>query len=435
MAVRLVLAGRYGGAAGLQSSGLPGASAEDAPLRWLERVQVWVAQQAGELLEGARMDSDAQGRPVLRLQLHPAAEEVSVVAAGQHRVVVVADTTAVGPGYHRYLCELLHRLGGAFSVAWADAHADEGVGDPTGYFHTGDAAPLEGHMLAWLADTAGSVLALRSLGHANLALSLRPGHAFDPGGAAVLTPMGPRDEAWVQAVHEDPARGRDVFPWWEEGTGPRVRLGRALSRLWTEMVWRPPLLEEERRMFRSVARLLESAWREDPSLAYPWREWRELLGFLGVGGTLAEEVSRQALQTPEGPRIGYRRGTVQVTLPQGWAIRIPGSLAEAVLPDGSWVARDHRRSVRVLAERGLPAALEHGGEYEHKNARVTGYGDVVEEGDSGRLTALCDAGDRRALCIVTYDDLDEKAWALETWRTLDVERSAAPAQPRPQYLS
>jgi hypothetical protein len=425
MAVRLVLAGRYG-------SKVPGLD-EDAPGPWLTRVKAWVEQDAGELLESARVDVEREDRPVLRLSLHPAAEDVSVVAAGQGRVVVLADTTAVGPGYHRYVCDLLHRLGSALDISWVEAHEDEGVGDPTGYFHSGDARALEAQMLAWLGDTAESVLALRALGHANLAVSLRAGHAFEPVGA-VLTPMGPRDEAWVEAVHADPSRGRDVFPWWEAGTGPRVRLGRALSRLWTEMVWRPPLLEEERRLFRAVARLLESAWREDPTLAYPWREWRELLGYLGIGGTLAEEVSRQAGTTPEGPRIGYRRGTVQVTLPQGWAIRIPGSLAETHLPDGSWMARDHRRSVRVLASESLPAAEDHGGEYEHKNARVTSYGDVSEQGDSGRLTALCDAGARRALCIVTYDDLDEKDWALATWRTLDVER-AAPSAPRPQYLS
>ena len=48
------------------------------------------------------------------------------------------------------------------------------------------------------------------------------------------------------------------------------------------MVWRPPLLEEERRLFRNVARLLELAWREDPALDYPWREWQEVLGYLGI---------------------------------------------------------------------------------------------------------------------------------------------------------
>ena len=45
-------------------------------------------------------------------------------------------------------------------------------------------------------------------------------------------------------------------------------------------------------------------WREAPTLDYPWREWQEVLGYLGLGGTLAEEVSRRASLAAEGPRIG-----------------------------------------------------------------------------------------------------------------------------------
>jgi hypothetical protein len=171
---------------------------------------------------------------------------------------------------------------------------------------------------------------------------MRFGQVFEHPGA-LLTPLGPRDEAWLRAVAEEPQRGKDVFPWWEPGIHAASRRGRALSRLWTEVVWRPPLLEEERRLFRNVARLLEQAWREDPMLDYPWREWQEVLGYLGLGGTLAEEVSRRASLHME-----------------------PG-------------------------------------EY--------------------RLTALCHAGKRRALCVVSFDDPEEQDWALGTWHSLD--RAAA----------
>ncbi|RKH09114.1 hypothetical protein D7V97_17545 [Corallococcus sp. CA053C] len=418
--MKLLLAGRRGASDPLSFP-------PEAPLRWLERVEAWVQQAAGDLLEeGSRIEDGPQGAPVLRLRLHPAAGEVSVLAATQERLVVSAETSAVGPGYHLYLCDLLKALGEAHGIIWAPPDADAGVGDATGYFHSGDAGPVEEHMLGWLQHSVGQVLRMRSLGNSGFALSMRFGHTFQHPGA-LLTPMGPRDERWLRAVVEDPRQGMDVFPWWTPGVDARVRFQRALCRLWTDVVWRPPLLDEERQRLRDVARLLEQAWREDPSLPYPWREWQEVLGYLGVGGTVAEEVHRHALESPgTGPSIGYRRGSVQVALPEGWEIRIPGSLAETLLGDGSWVARDHRRTVRVLpledsAEEQLaPTSPERRAlELEHHGARVSGRASLHVGPGECRLTALCRSGNRRALCVVSFDDPDEQDWALGTWRSLD----------------
>ncbi|WNG15217.1 hypothetical protein [Cystobacter fuscus] len=415
MGVKLLLAGWYG-----QEDALSG---PEAPRPWLRRVEAWFREAAGDELEGTRVMDSVQG-PILLMRLHPAADDVAIVAAGQGRVVVSANTSMAGPGYHRYLCDLLHALGDALQVDWADsAITTAGVGDPTGYFHTGDASGIAPRMLAWLGEMAGRVLDFRRQGHSGAMLSLRAGHGFEHPGA-VLTPLGPRDEAWLRAVREDPSRGQDIFPWWAPGRGAAEKLGRALSRIWTEMVWRPPLLEEERQLFRDVARWLEQAWREDPSLSYPWREWQQVLGYLGKGGTLAEEVSRRASAAPSGPLIGYRRGSVQVTLPQGWEIRIPGSLAEQRLADGSWVARDHRRSVRFLPLQdvggiapGPEQALPY--EFQHQGERVKGRATLQSESGEYRLTALCEAGAHRALCVVSFDDPEEQEWALGTWRSLD----------------
>jgi hypothetical protein len=423
MGIKLLLAGRYQG--GEQSFSPP-----EEPELWLPRVEHWFQEVAGELLEQARIIEGPQGSPLLLLRLHPAAGDVSVLAAGQARLVVSADTSSVGPGYHRYLCDLLKRMGEALHITWAEPDANAGVGDPTGYFHTGEAGPLEAQMLAWLRDVVGKVLDMRQQGRSGLALSMRFGHVFEHPGA-LLTPMGPRDEAWLKAVHEEPRRGLDVFPWWEPGQNAASRLGRALNRLWTEVVWRPPLLEEERRRFRNVARLLEQAWREEPALEYPWREWQEVLGYLGMGGTLAEEVSQRANQAAEGPRIGYRRGAVQVVLPEGWEIRIPGSLAEEHLGDGSWVARDHRRTVRFVPLEGdeediAPVSPERRSlELEHHGARVSGRASLHVEPGECRLTALCRSGNRRALCVVSFDDPEEQDWALGTWHSLDRAVAAA----------
>ncbi|NOK13755.1 hypothetical protein [Corallococcus exercitus] len=417
--MKLLLAGRRGASDPLFAP-------PEAPLPWLQRVEAWVQQVADGVLEGSRIEDGPQGAPVLRLRLHPAAPEVSLLAATQERIVVSAETSAVGPGYHRYLVELLKNLGDLHGISWAPPDEDVGVGDATGYFHTGDAGPIEEHFLGWLQHSVGQVLRMRSLGNSGFGLSMRFGHTFQHPGA-LLTPLGPRDERWLRTVHEDPRQGTDVFPWWNPGVDARERFTRAMCRLWTDVVWRSPLLEEERQRLRDVARLLEQAWREDPTLPYPWREWQEVLGYLGMGGTVAEEVHRRALESPGvGPSIGYRRGSVQVALPEGWEIRIPGSLAETRLGDGSWVARDHRRTVRVLpledsVEDSLaPTSPERRAlELEHHGARVSGRASLHMGPGECRLTALCRSGNRRALCVVSFDDPDERDWALGTWRSLD----------------
>jgi hypothetical protein len=421
MAVKLLLAGRYEGGEQLFTP-------PEAPVPWLRRVERWFREHADEVLEGTRLEVGPQGSPVLQVRLHPAASEVSILAAGQARVVVSADTSAVGPGYHLFLCDVLRHLGEALRITWAERDDVAGVGDPTGYFHTGDASQVEPKMLEWLRTVSERVLEFRRRGRSGMALSMRFGHAFKYPGA-LLTPLGPRDEAWLRAVHEDPRRGTDVFPWWAPGLNASSRLGRALCRLWTEVVWRAPLLDEERQLLRDVARMLELAWREDPTLPYPWREWQEVLGYLGVGGTLAEEVHRHAKEATGGASLGYRRGDVSVTLPEGWAIRIPGSLAEQYLADGSWVARDHRRSIRFVplddASAIAPASAERRAlELEHHGERVSGRATLHVEPGECRLTAVCRAGEHSALCVVSFDDPDEQDWALGTWHSLDHDAAA-----------
>ncbi|MBZ4420731.1 hypothetical protein [Myxococcus sp. RHSTA-1-4] len=418
MSVKLLLAGRRGGGESLFS---PPEEAQS----WLRRVEGWFHEHTGELLEGLHRGTGPLGAPMLRLRLHPAASEISLVAASGGRLVVSAETSAVGPGYHVFLCDTLKVMGEALGVTWADANEAASMGDPTGYFHTGEAGPVEVYMLASIQESVARVLRMRRLGESGFGLSMRFGHTFEHPGA-LLTPLGPRDERWLRNVYDDPRLGIDVFPWWKPGIHARTRLNRALCRLWTDVVWRPPLLDEERGRLRDVARLLELAWREDPALPYPWREWQEVLGYLGVGGTLAEEVRRRAAQARGGPPMGYRRGAVQVALPEGWEIRIPGSLAEAHLQDGTWVARDHRRSVRFVpledgAEDSLaPTSAERRAlELEHHGKRVSGRASLHVEPGECRLTALCSSGRRRALCVVSFDDPDEQDWALGTWRSLD----------------
>jgi hypothetical protein len=395
--------------------------------QWLAQVADWLDEAAGDVpLESAILPTP-QG-PALRARIHPAADDLTLLAAGAGRVVVSARTSGAGPGYHRWLCGLLHALGEEAAIEWSPWNAAESVGDPTGYFHGGDAGAVDAAMHGWLESLAARMLARVRDGERGLPLSLRASPAFLCDGA-VLTPMGPRDADWLAETALDGTRGADVFPWREDGTGPRYRLGRALSLLWSDLRWRAPLSEDERLPLLEAAELLAGAWREDRSLAYPWREWRELLGFLGRGGTVADEVRQRAAGAAIAPSIGYRRGDVRISLPGSWSIRIPGALAEELHPDGTWLARDHRRAVRFrsaedTAAAGHPSADEllarGAGALEHRGPRVQSRATLVESPRGCELTAICAAPGTVAICTVSFEDPDDKDWALATWRSVDL---------------
>src|SRR5262249_50857510 len=145
--------------------------------------------------------------------------------------------------------------------------------------------------------------------------------------------------------------------WWDEGLGASFYLGRALCRMWQEVRWRKPLDGGEEEMLREVHADLVRAHDLDPTLAYPWREWHELIGQLrecdsafessGHGDTVALVAARAGESLP-GPLIGYRRKPVRVELAGGWSIEVPGEMAEE-WEEGTWSAWDGRRTVWCTA--------------------------------------------------------------------------------------
>ena len=74
--------------------------------------------------------------------------------------------------------------------------------------------------------------------------------------------------------------------------------------------------------------LLRHALPSDASLAYPWREWAELIRLRAMPDPIAERVFRQAERVDKAlPLIGYRRRPVTVAH-EGWQVRVPGSFGE-----------------------------------------------------------------------------------------------------------
>ncbi len=275
-------------------------------------------------------------------------------------------------------------------------------------------------------------------------ISMAIGHQY-PHHGPLVTPMGPRAVDWLEAVAADPSRGIDLFPWWEPGLGAPFYLGRAKARMWRDVRWRDPLAEDEGRLLMDVHLDLARAYRLDPTLDYPWREWAELIGpieshfgYLEMSGdNLETEIQQRARAIGASvPRIGYRRRPVRVELTDGWSIEIPGEMAEEWDDEELWIARDEARAIffksySVTRDDGdaPPAAeildgltLPDGRAVDHREGPVTGRAVLTspdgEEDPGWQLIGhhVVDGG--LAACNIIFGDADDCDWAIATWRSL-----------------
>lgn len=412
---------------------------------WLVRVRSWLEGNAGEPLESVRPGRDDADRPAVIVSLHPCAEDVEIAVPGPGRVSISAKTSTVGPGYHAFLCDLLHRLGGDLDVAWEAPDEESGTGDETGYFHTGDRGALEGEFLRWLRGVARLVADGLGRDYEWMTISMEIGHHYHHHGPLV-TPMGPRDPRWLAEVAEDPARGIDLFPWWSAGIGAPFYLGRAVARMWRDVRWRAPLADDEGRLLMDVHLDLARAYRLDATLDYPWREWHELMDLIEAhfgyveraGADVEAEVHRRAATGPAAtaPLIGYRRRPVRIDLTDGWSIEVPGDMAEDWDEEGLWIARDAGRAIFFKSyslsrdDGSRPCAgdildgltLPDGRRLDHRDEEVIGRAVLTapdeDEDPAWQLIGhhVVDGG--LAACNIIFGDRDECEWAIATWRSL-----------------
>jgi len=433
MGVGLHLAGKYGGGK-LLSRPVP-------VEQWLEQAAEWFQENAGDGLLYATTGQNFEGKPTLFVRLHPCAEDLEIFGEGRGRIIASGKTSITGPGYHLFVCELLKRLGSQLGVQWVQS--GEESGDETGYFHTGDKQAVYSGMLNWL-RTMGRLLTEQK-DMDNIQVNMAMDYSYDwP--APILTPLGPRSLDWAQAVADDPKRGIDLFPWWEEGQGAGYCLGRALALLWVDVRWRKPLSEAEEGVQSEAAELLAAAYEMDPKREYPWREWQELLNCLDEPGPMLGEVARRAEHAPDGPKLGYRRRSVTARIAGGWSIKYPGSFAEEWEEEGgTWVAWDDQRTIRftsftrqvedgeaVLSSQAVlddseMEETEEGERYEHEQDHLLGRATIrfVDEPDEeeddepywmlqGR-SALPGKLGLTTICFASEQDRD---WALETWKSV-----------------
>lgn len=393
----------------------------------LGALEAFAAALSGPFAPEASRAEDEEGRPLLALAIHPAAEPLRVVDHGRGRIAVEAITGTAGPGYHAHVTELLESAAGALGIAW------EHVEDESGYFESRDRRALENAITIWLGTTVHEVLGLHARGVHGLQMSLPEGTLFEHAGV-LATPMGPRDLAWLERVAKDPSAGIDVLPWWHEGEGAETLRAAAIAAMWIDVRWRAPLIESERRLFERVLGWLDRGQALAPELEWPWREQSEMLERLGEDSLRATRVHLRASALPLGAAIGYRREPVRVTLSGGWSIRVPGAFAERWEERGTWVGWDATRSVwlNTLEVRGsasteetLDALPEIEGEGElmgFERGPLRAIARFAEGEEDGvrlvQLRAHAALGAHAAFGTVVVARDEDREWALETWGSL-----------------
>lgn len=400
----------------------------------LAEIEAWLVAETAETAGPIRRTAEGAAEPSLRVLLHPAASDLEIGVGEGARVTAAATTAEVGPGYHTYLCQLLRRMGTDLSIAWEPADPGAGTGDQTGYFDSGQRADAESALLVWLHKALQAARASRAREGRGLQLLPFGDHRFAFEGA-IATALGPRDDEWLKAAIEDPRVAVDVWPWTSDAMDARYLLNRALVLMWSEVRWRSPATDGERETIEEVVRLLRKAYPFDPSLPYPWREWKELLFMAGASDPMSDRIAREARNAGSGgPRIGYRREPV-VAVHGGWALEIPGSFAERRTAE-EWWAGEGGRSITLAA---VSTGSENGpmtaeafldrvsgdlgsGALTHRDGPVVGKARLEVDHDSAVGLAVLDAysavrGSGAALRIEIHDPEDWE-WALGMWRSL-----------------
>lgn len=337
-----------------------------------------------------------EDRYVAELTFHPAAPAATLAVEPDAELVLRAETSTIGPGYHAHIIERVSPVLEELDFVWTDSF---------------DLAGTQAAMCAWLAGE------LQGDGPVRIGMPQSRMFQLD---APVQTVLGPRDAAWRDAVRADPLHAADAFSWWDVGPG-RAERSRALIALSLEVPWREPLDDAERELMSSVDEDLRAARKADPNLALPWPEWKEMLAHLGIED---EDVNEKAGDAK--PVLGYRRADLDVELSGGWWVRQPASMVSHWEDEGAkYWATDGDRAIEFSS---LTAPDE------HDSAKLLAVAPerypvierLVDGSRHGRVEAFEEQGVPVAICLMTEAPHvgiltckgGTREWALATWRSL-----------------
>lgn len=399
------------------------------PSQLLKEMEGWIGDYCQDL-RATTYIGQRDTNPTLFCGLHPAAEDLEISFIGQGQLTVSANTSSAGPGYHIFVCDMLHKLGDRFRLQWEEQN--EEYQDETGYFHSGDRDLVFAEMTNWLQTLASWFFdgTLKDKVHpTRLAMSLDTGFTWD---ARAITPLGPRDEDWLKAVAQNGNRGQDFFAWWNPELDAEYLLRRALVRIWSDVRWRPPSDDAEKQVLSYIADSLETAYKLNANLQYPWAEWAEILRYLARLDDEHRFVHDRAGATQ--PTIGYRRRDVAVQLPGNWWITVPGSFSD-FQPDENhnYCALDPPREVWVTSytfNGDLPALfklqrdeiLKKESVLVHEAENYVAWAEIRKQADQGKEWFLLTSSNvglgNRAVCTIVFMDTEDRDWAIGVWKSL-----------------
>jgi hypothetical protein len=461
---------------GLDLTGVARARQETNPDEFCRELCEWLPTVTGEFFEGAHgpgcghdhdhddgecghshdagaADDDTCRMVLGTVQLFPSTEALFIETGPGGLLRVSTKTSILGPGYHRWLCGILGKLGEEFDVEWKQFDEEGNPGDETGYFFYKDSARVDHEMLVWLKSACQALLEYQQRGYEGLGLSMPVSPQFLDFGP-VLTVLGPRSTEWLTQVINDSARGKDIFPWWDDEPLALVFRNRALCRMWDSVCWRPPLDEQEAELLSSVHNDLCQAYELDPSVALPWFEWNEIVGFLEeeheleLENNLRETLNEFAISHEKEPRIGYRRGKLRTRASGGWSVVVPGSFQELIDDEGNWGSQDDVRQVwissisivdkfdcpipaeELLASDELIEDEDDPSEFGPEipfgpHEQIIGTAHIRREEDAEtphwQLSGKCAVAGEIAITTILYQDKADEEWAIATWRSLLVQ--------------
>lgn len=376
----------------------------------------------------AHADLDSKSSQLtLWLDLHPGADYIEISIDKTGFICITSCTAATGPGYHAYLCDLINDLGQDLKISWIVGKQT----DVTSYFQTRDNASLDKYFMSWFKRLTNEILTLRPTASGNT-LCMPKSFTYPDWTDYVLSQLGPRHKAWVEAIHEFDSI--DICPWWNKGFTAEYYLGRALCLMWNKVCWRDPILDEETELLKEISQLLEQAYKLDPTLRLPWNEWAEILGFLRVENAF---VQSQIVQHMGRVPIGYRRGRMTVHFPSGWQATIPGSFCHDEDNQGTtFVGYDHlARNIRIypFSEKGLfrTSAKKIIDQYEaqcqpmpleHKSDKLLSKAFLryVEEanGNYWMLHGIAAITGKSLIFTICFENEELHDWAVKTWHTI-----------------
>lgn len=408
--------------------------------RLLGDVEQWLRAEYPDMVRSIRQAQGADGGARLSVELHPAAGPLSLEATDAGRVTATADTAAVGPGYHTFVCRVLERLGEELEVDWTPTEpAGDDEGETTEFVTVDPSnatrAEVETLQLATLRATLTSAQESRNRGatglHFGTPTAVR--YTVEDG---IASPLGHFDDDWLARAVRDPRVAVEIWPWWLDATNARYLLNRALCLMWTEIRWRPPATEEEMAVADEALGLLRRAYPLESSLPFPWRAWHELMYLRGAEDPMARLVAeRAAADDADAEPIGYRRKPVTI-LHEGWQLVVPGSFSERRTAEEWFGAETGRRITLAAVETGrdgrpMSAEAFLGEVAGHLGSEVmthagpgglAGRARLDVDASSGIHVGVLDGYSaitgRGAAIRIEFDDPDDWQWAIDMWRSL-----------------